>query len=285
MNTETMNLDYVRTFVKVGQSNTVAEACKKIGLSQSNVSRQIKQLEGALQVKLTENVRGKIVLTKDGETLFKIYEEAYNKIMYAEKMIIQNRSVNSGKISIGCIDGLDTTFLNPQIEIFYQKYSNLVFKVLNGTQDELEKDLSSYKVDFIIGLKGNYKKSDNFTEKKIATLGYSLISKDNNFDLNNIPLILPSSNTYSRNKANQFFEENGIRPKIFLELNENNSIIDCVKKGMGIGFVPTVVANNVKDLNSYALPSKYEDDLYIAYDNKLLAKTAKEFINMIIEKK
>lgn len=284
MNTEMMNLNYVRTFVKLGQSNTVAEACRKIGISQSNVSRQIKKLEEELRVKLIENTWGKIVLTKDGEMIFKIYEEAYNKIMYAEKIILQNRSINSGKISIGCADGLDTTFLNPQIESFYKKYSNLVFKVLSGTQDELEKDLSSYKVDFIIGLKGNYKKSDNFVEKKIMTLGYSLISKDDNFDLENTPLILPTSNTYSRKKANQFFEEKGIIPKVFLELNENNSIIDCVKKGMGIGFVPTIVANNVNGLNTYTLPSKYADDLYVAYNNQFIARTAKEFINNIIEK-
>lgn len=283
MNTETMNLNYVRTFVKAGQSNTVAEACRKIGLSQSNVSRQIKSLEEQLHVKLVENSRGKVVLTKDGEMVFKIYEEAYNKMMYAEKMILQNRSINSGKISIGCVNGLDTTFLNPQIELFYKKYSNLVFKVLNGTQDELEKDLSSYKVDFIIGLKGNFKKSDNFVEEKITNLGYSLISKDDNFDLINTPLILPTSDTYSRKKANQFFEEKGITPKVFLEINENNSIIDCVKKGMGIGFVPTLVANTVSDLNSYKLPSKYDDNLYITYNNEFLARTAKEFINLIIK--
>jgi len=118
MNTETMGLDYVRTFVKVGQSNTMAEACKKLNLSQSNVSRHIKALEESLQTKLLENVRGKIVLTEDGEKVFELYEEAYNKIMYAEKMVIQKHSANSGKISIGCIEGLDITFLENLISDF-----------------------------------------------------------------------------------------------------------------------------------------------------------------------
>lgn len=282
MNTETMGLDYVRTFVKVGQSSTMAEACKKLHIAQSNVSRHIKTLEEELQTKLLENVRGKIVLTEDGQTIFKLYEEAYNKIMYAEKVIQQRHSANSGKISIGCMKGLDTTYIGKLISDFYKKYSNLIFKVSSENQTQLFKDLSSYKVDFIIGLKGNYKKSDNFVEKRVVTLKYCFVSKEKDIDLTAASFILPTSESYNREKVNRYFEKEKINPDIFLESNETNSILDYVKKGMGVGFVPSIVAESDKSLHILTLPEEYDDDIYITYDNKLLASTVKEFIDMIV---
>lgn len=282
MNTETMGLDYVRTFVKVGQSSTMLEACKKLHIAQSNVSRHIKALEEELQTKLLENVRGKIVLTEDGQTIFKLYEEAYNKIMYAEKVIQQRHSANSGKISIGCMDGLDTTYMDKLILKFYKKYSNLIFKVSSGNQAQLVKELSSYRVDFIISLKGNYKKSDNFIEKKVTTLKYCFVSKDKDIDLTKAPLILPTNESYNREKVNEYFENEKIKPNIFLELNETNSILNYVKKGVGVGFVPSIVAESDKSLHILTIPEEYDDDIYITYDNKLLASTVKEFIDMIV---
>jgi len=282
MNTETMGLDFVRTFVKVGQSNTMGEASKKLHLSQSNVSRHIKILEEHLNTKLIENVRGKIVLTEDGQEVFKLYEEAYNKMMYAEKMVIQNHSANSGKISIGCVDGLDVSFFNEYISKFYKKYPNLVFKISVGKQNEISDFLSSYKVDFIINYKGDYKKSDNFIQKKLNTMKYCFISKDKDIDLNKSPLILPTKDTYNRDIVNQYFEDNEINPNVFLELSENKSIIEYVKKGIGVGFVPEIMVAEDKTLNKISLPDKYDDELYIVYNNDLLANTVREFIDDIV---
>ena len=53
LSSQKMNLDYIRTFVILGQSSNMTEASKKLGVNVSYVSRHIKQLEDELGVRLT----------------------------------------------------------------------------------------------------------------------------------------------------------------------------------------------------------------------------------------
>ena len=52
LNTQSMNLDLIRTFVIVGQSKDLSDASSKLKIDKSNVSRHIKALEGLMGTKL-----------------------------------------------------------------------------------------------------------------------------------------------------------------------------------------------------------------------------------------
>ena len=47
-----MNLDYIRTFVVVGQSKDYKDAANKLKIDYTNVSRHIKALESLMETKL-----------------------------------------------------------------------------------------------------------------------------------------------------------------------------------------------------------------------------------------
>jgi len=72
-----MNLDFVRTFVVLGQSSNMTEASKKLGVTVSSISRHIKELEYSLDAKLvvinskTKNTE----LTEIGKYFFDKYVE------------------------------------------------------------------------------------------------------------------------------------------------------------------------------------------------------------------
>ncbi len=52
LESQKMNLDYIRTFVVLGQSKSMYEASKKMNVDPSNVSRHIKGLEESFKIKL-----------------------------------------------------------------------------------------------------------------------------------------------------------------------------------------------------------------------------------------
>lgn len=68
---QSMNLDYIRTFVVVGQSKDYKDAANKLKIDYTNVSRHIKALESLMEAKLiNRNSENFIELTDDGKKLF-----------------------------------------------------------------------------------------------------------------------------------------------------------------------------------------------------------------------
>ena len=64
-----MDLRHLRTFVTVAEQGTVSKASVRLGIAQPALSRQIKDLEDELRIKLFDRIRRRLVLTGEGEQL------------------------------------------------------------------------------------------------------------------------------------------------------------------------------------------------------------------------
>jgi DNA-binding transcriptional LysR family regulator len=64
-----MELRQLRTFVTVAELGTVSKASARLGMAQPALSRQIKELEAGLGVRLFDRVRRRLLLTAEGEQL------------------------------------------------------------------------------------------------------------------------------------------------------------------------------------------------------------------------
>src|SRR5688572_26641373 len=64
-----MDLRHLRTFVTVVEAGTVSKASTHLGVAQPALSRQIKDLEDELHIKLFDRIRRRLVLTSEGEQL------------------------------------------------------------------------------------------------------------------------------------------------------------------------------------------------------------------------
>ena len=148
LNTQSMNLDLIRTFVIVGQSKDFNDAASKLKIDATNVSRHIKTLEQLMGTKLiNKNAKNYIELTEDGQILFDGYEKAYNLLFITEKTYLQSKDLNSGKISIGISADIESTVLIDKIVSFKGKYSDAAFKTINlPSKDLVEKYIETTSV-------------------------------------------------------------------------------------------------------------------------------------------
>jgi DNA-binding transcriptional LysR family regulator len=65
----TMDLRHLRTFVTVAEQGTVSKASTRLGIAQPALSRQIKDLEADLGIRLFDRIRRRLLLTTEGEQL------------------------------------------------------------------------------------------------------------------------------------------------------------------------------------------------------------------------
>ena len=79
LNTQSMNLDLIRTFVIVGQSKDYNEAASKLNIDKTNVSRNIKSLE---------ELMGKKLINKNAKNYIELIEDGRHCLMVMKKHII-----------------------------------------------------------------------------------------------------------------------------------------------------------------------------------------------------
>lgn len=252
LNTQSMNLDLIRTFVIVGQSKDFNDAASKLKIDATNVSRHIKTLEQLMGTKLiNKNAKNYIELTEDGQILFDGYEKAYNLLFITEKTYLQSKDLNSGKISIGISADIESTVLIDKIVSFKGKYSDAAFKTINLPSKDLVEKLSHYTLDFVIDEKSdNYKKSSGVKSIDLYEEKYSLVYNKDNFsinditDLKDVPMILPVSTKKERKIFDNFLDKNNLTKKLSIETSNYLSAIEYAKKGLGIALIPSNMINN-----------------------------------------
>lgn len=252
LNTQSMNLDLIRTFVIVGQSKDFNDAASKLKIDATNVSRHIKTLEQLMGTKLiNKNAKNYIELTEDGQILFDGYEKAYNLLFITEKTYLQSKDSNSGKISIGISADIESTVLIDKIVSFKGKYSDAAFKTINLPSKDLVEKLSHYTLDFVIDEKSdNYKKSSGVKSIDLYEEKYSLVYNKGNFsinditDLKDVPMILPVSTKKERKIFDNFLDKNNLTKKLSIETSNYLSAIEYVKKGLGVALIPRNMIDN-----------------------------------------
>lgn len=77
---EKISLNTLRFFYYVAEYGSVTVAAKKLFVTQSAVSKQIKNLEDTLGLSLFDRVNKKLVLTQEGETLFSCCQQVFAKL-------------------------------------------------------------------------------------------------------------------------------------------------------------------------------------------------------------
>lgn len=252
LNTQSMNLDLIRTFVIVGQSKDYNDAASKLKIDATNVSRHIKALEQLMGTKLiNKNTKNYIELTEDGQILFDGYEKAYNLLFITEKTYLQSKDLNSGKISIGISADIESTVLIDKIVSFKGKYSDAAFKTINLPAKDLTEKLSHYTLDFVIDEKSdNYKKSSGVKSIDLYEEKYCLVYNKDKFNINDItdlqdlPMILPVSTKKERKIFDNFLDKNNLTKKLSIETSNYLSAIEYAKKGLGVALIPSNIMDN-----------------------------------------
>ena len=114
-----INLELYKIFYYVVKAGSISGASQELYISQPAVSQAIKKLESRLGGQLFTRAPKGIVLTPEGEVLYKYIEQGYNMIMLAESKFVEAINLDLGNIRIGASDMTLRYFLLPYLEAFH----------------------------------------------------------------------------------------------------------------------------------------------------------------------
>ena len=133
MGRNTVNLNAIRAFEAVARHLSFTRAAVELNVTQAAVSHQIKALEQHLGVSLfLRNNRG-LLLTKEGQAMFRPLSNAFDLIDDATTLLT-HREVEIIKVSMPC--SFASMWLVPRLKSFYTLYPNIDVRVMITSKSE-----------------------------------------------------------------------------------------------------------------------------------------------------
>jgi DNA-binding transcriptional LysR family regulator len=145
-----MDWDKLRIFHAVADAGSFTHAGHELNLSQSAVSRQISALEEDLRVPLFHRHARGLILTEQGEVLYRTAHDVFTKLAAAKTRLMDSKEKPSGELRITTTVGLGSVWLTPRIKEFMELYPEIQVQLM--LEDE-ELDLSMREADVAIRLR------------------------------------------------------------------------------------------------------------------------------------
>ncbi|MCK9908405.1 LysR family transcriptional regulator [Microbacteriaceae bacterium K1510] len=145
-----MDWDKLKVFHAAAEAGSFTHAGERLGLSQSAVSRQVSALENELNVSLFHRHARGLILTEQGELLYRTAHEVFMKLEAARTKLTDSRERPNGELKVHTSLGIGVHWLTPRLGEFLDLYPDIQITLI--TTDE-ELDLAMREADVAIRLR------------------------------------------------------------------------------------------------------------------------------------
>ena len=145
-----MDWDKLKVFHAAAEAGSFTHAGEQLGLSQSAVSRQVSALEQELSAPLFHRHARGLILTEQGELLYRTAHDVFMKLEAARTKLTDSREKPHGELKIQTTMGLGINWLTPRLGEFLDLYPDIRITLIT-TEQEL--DLAMREADVAIRLR------------------------------------------------------------------------------------------------------------------------------------
>ncbi len=230
----------------VVDSGGYTQAGKALNISHSAIHRQVKLLEEEIQEKTLVRIGRRVEPTEAGRILVNLSRRIQNEISGAQRQIGEATQLLSGHLSIGTGSSILVSFLPPILQRYRQEFPGVEVFLMTGTADGVIEDIANGKLDLGIvfnpadvppGSHGTryeilYKeeflwavgKGHPLARRKRATLR----------EIAQHPLIMLPRTSHIRRTCERLFENAGLKPKVAMELENEEAIEKLIEIDIGV---------------------------------------------------
>ncbi len=243
-----MDMRQLRAFAAIAEAGTFTAAAERVHVTQAAISMQIRLLEEETGVRLFVRAPRGVVLTEGGERLLVRARGILREHDAALAELHALAGGERGRLRLGSASAMVSTDPLPALlRDLRRSHRNAEVTVASGTSDALVRlilagELDAAFVSLPVDAAGI--ETERLSADELVAIAHPRHHLANARvvtaqTLAGEPLILGERGGNTRRLIDSFFQTEGVRPQIAMELNRLQAIKRMAEEGMGIGIVPS----------------------------------------------
>ena len=274
-----MDWDKLKVFHSAAEAGSFTHAGEHLGLSQSAVSRQVSALEQELSVPLFHRHARGLILTEQGELLYRTAHEVFMKLEAARAKLTDSRERPNGELRVTTTPGIGVHWLTPRLGEFIELYPDVHLSLI--TTDE-ELDLAMREADVAIRLRQPLQQ--DLIQRKLFSMHFHAYASPEylkrsgtprvpeDLDGHRILVLGGNAPTYLQNVLwLTEIARNGKGPRIpWFVINNVLGLLRACQRGLGIAMLPDyLVEENGSLVQLFSELDAVAFDAYFVYPEEL----------------
>lgn len=255
-----MDLKQIEYFVRVAELGSFTRASITLDVAQSALSRHVRMLETELrQNLLIRNGRG-VTPTEAGKILLEHGRGVLHQIDRLREELARERGGLVGRVALGLPPSLSKVLTVPLMRSFREALPDAVISIGEGLSLGMQEDLVHGRLD--VALLYDAAPSPDIELKPIISQALYLVQSRHRphtvgpvplREVADVPLIMPSRPNVIRMHLETELANQGLRPRIAMEVDAISAILDLIAEGAGNGVLPTSAIHAFGRAESYNL--------------------------------
>ena len=290
-----LDWDKLRVFHAVAEAGSFTHAGEMLNLSQSAISRQISALEASLKVPLFHRHARGLILTEQGELLYRTAHEVFGKLAMTAAQLAESKDRPQGPLKITTTVAFGSIWLAPRLREFMEVYPEIEVSLLLSDRNV---DLSMREADVAVRL--TPPTQPDLIQRHLLTVHLNIYASPSYIKKHGMPgtveelddhrLIVYGEDTRPPvpdvNWLLRLGREAGKLRRPALTVNNVYGILRAVQSGAGLAALPEFMAHDLSDLVQ-VLPDLDgpQFDAYFVYPEELrAAKRIQVFRDFLLRK-
>jgi DNA-binding transcriptional LysR family regulator len=292
-----MELRHLRYFVAVAEALNFTRAAQKLRLAQPSLTRQIRNLEDELGVRLLDRSKSQILLTEEGKSFLLDARRVLALSAESVKSVQRISRGESGQLNLGYLFKFNFDLLPSTLETFYETCPEVSVNLFDMSPAEQLRALETRKIDLgFVGLRppASHKSLEALNWQCVAHHEVVVVlperhplakmTKINRKDLKNLFFVALSEETHpgSRDWLCGLCQKVGFTPRILQDVHLEAGIMTFVAEGLGVSLAREQIKNLPHPgvvFRPLAVAAKA--DYWVAWHRENHGKALARYINVI----
>ncbi|WP_025598516.1 LysR family transcriptional regulator [Burkholderia sp. WSM2230] len=241
-----VTLRQLRVFIEVARQQSFSRAGEQVGLTQSAVSRCVRELEGEIGLKLIDRTTREVQLTDVGGNLVSSVSRLLGDLDDALREIREIGEQRRGRVMVAASPTVACRLMPRVLASCGERFPHVTLGLRDDVQSDVVRKVRSGEVDFgvIIGPFA----SDDLLSESLMTDSFCLVSRSDHAlagrtevgwaDLEGEQLVMLDYASGSRPIIDAVMHEHGVNATVVQELGHSATVFGLVEAGIGVSVLP-----------------------------------------------
>lgn len=242
-----MNFFKLKIFVTVCNTRSFTKAAEQLFITQSAVSKSIKELEASWEIKLILRKGNQIDITADGKSILIHALNLLNNYSSLEAALNTLKSQRENEIKLGSGSSVTKFVLENVVRFFFEKFPEVELEIHAGNSESTEALLKTGYLDYgivastVISPELTYLPITDDIILPVCHIEHPLADKTvSAAELLNYPVFAREKGSATQDAINAFFSDHGLHFEIKNSINYNESLLSyLILEKQHIGFIST----------------------------------------------